>query len=76
MKEPEHIVTIFHNFFAINYCQTIFGWDEDPFYDFQKMGQKFLSDPHKPPYEQKFLPQIVKNRLKFRVKFASKVHKK
>ena len=61
MKEPEHIVTIFHNFVAINYCQTIFGWDEDPFYDFQKMGQKFLSDPQKPPYGQKFLPQRVKN---------------
>ena len=40
------------------------------------MCQKFLSDPQKPPYRQKFLPQSVKNRSKFRVKFASKVHKK
>ena len=29
MKEPEHIVTIVHNFFAIKYYQTIFFFFED-----------------------------------------------
>ena len=39
------------------------------------MGQKFLSDPQKPPYGQKFLPRRVQNGQIFLVKFSSKFNK-
>ena len=62
------------NFPAIGVFPTIFGVDRDLMQDFRKMCQKFLSDPQKRPYGQKFLPRRAFLPPKFRTKFYSQNH--
>ena len=64
MKEPEHIVTIVHNFFAIKYYQTIFFFFWRPSVGLSKNVSEISVGPPETPLSSEISASEGKKSLK------------